>query len=211
MYAGDLAMIAVGLTGGIGSGKSTAAALLVERGAVLVDADRLARQVVEPGTDGLQRVVERFGPAILLADGTLDRPQLASIVFADEAARRDLNAIVHPAVGVLMAERLAALHTTDDIVVLDVPLLVEGGARDRYAVAGVLVIDTPVDLAVERLVESRGMGRADAEARVAAQVSRAERLAAADYVIVNMGSLEELALMVDRAWAWMQGLKPAGD
>jgi len=185
--------------------------LLVERGAVLVDADRLARQVVEPGTDGLQRVVERFGPAILLADGTLDRPQLASIVFADEAARRDLNAIVHPAVGVLMAERLTALHTTDDIVVLDVPLLVEGGARDRYAVAGVLVIDTPVDLAVERLVESRGMGRADAEARVAAQASRAERLAAADYVIVNMGSLEELALMVDRAWAWMQSLKPAGD
>jgi dephospho-CoA kinase len=211
VYAGDLAMIAVGLTGGIGSGKSTAAALLVERGAVLVDADRLARQVVEPGTDGLQRVVERFGPAILLADGTLDRPQLASIVFADEAARRDLNAIVHPAVGVLMAERLTALHTTDDIVVLDVPLLVEGGARDRYAVAGVLVIDTPVDLAVERLVESRGMGRADAEARVAAQASRAERLAAADYVIVNMGSLEELALMVDRAWAWMQSLKPAGD
>jgi len=211
VYAGDLAMIAVGLTGGIGSGKSTAAAMLVERGAVLVDADQLARQVVAPGTDGLQRVVERFGPAIVLADGTLDRPQLASIVFADEGARRDLNAIVHPAVGVLMAERLTALHTTDNVVVLDVPLLVEGGARDRYPVAGVLVIDTPVDLAIERLVGSRRMDRADAERRVAAQASRAQRLAMADYVIVNMGTLEELALMVDRAWTWMLSLQTAAD
>ena len=210
MYAGDLAMIAVGLTGGIGSGKSTTAALLVERGAVLVDADQLARQVVEPGTDALERIVERFGRGILRGDGSLDRGRLAAIVFSDDAARRDLNAIVHPAVGILMAERLTGLQATDDIVVLDVPLLVEGGARDRYPVAGVLVIDTPVDLAVERLVESRGMDRADAEARIAAQASRAERLAAADFVIVNMGSLEELALMVDRAWTWMQGLQVTG-
>ena len=210
MYAGDLAMIAVGLTGGIGSGKSTAAALLVERGAVLVDADQLARQVVEPGTEraGANRRTIRAGSS--RGDGSLDRGRLAAIVFRDDAARRDLNAIVHPAVGILMAERLTGLQATDDIVVLDVPLLVEGGARDRYPVAGVLVIDTPVDLAVERLVESRGMDRADAEARIAAQASRAERLAAADFVIVNMGSLEELALMVDRAWAWMQGLQVTG-
>jgi dephospho-CoA kinase len=210
VYAGDLAMIAVGLTGGIGSGKSTVGALLVERGAVLVDADQLAREVVEPGTDGFARVVERFGPEVVQPDGRLDRGRLASIVFVDTAARTDLNAIVHPAVGARMAERLSALQVTDDVVVLDIPLLVEGGDRHRYPVAGVLVIDSPVDLAVERLVASRGMDRADVERRVAAQASRAERLAAADYVIVNMGTLDELAAMVDRAWAWMQGLRAAG-
>lgn len=209
MYAGDLAMIAVGLTGGIGSGKSTVGALLVERGAVLVDADQLAREVVEPGTDGFARVVERFGPEVVQADGRLDRGKLASVVFVDAEARRELNAIVHPAVAARMAERLSALRQADDVVVLDIPLLVEGGARDRYPVAGVLVIDSPVDLAIERLVAGRGMDRADAERRVAAQASRAERLASADYVIVNMGTLDELAAMVDRAWSWMQGLRAA--
>ncbi|MGA2208892.1 MAG: dephospho-CoA kinase [Acidimicrobiales bacterium] len=200
-------MIAVGLTGGIGSGKSTVAGLLVERGAVLVDADRLAREVVEPGTDGLARVVERFGRDVLLGDGNLDRAKVASIVFADEAALKDLNAIVHPAVGILMAERITALEPTDKIVVLDIPLLVEGGARDRFPVAGILVVDAPVELAVDRLVASRGMDRADAERRVAAQASRAQRLASADFVILNVGTLPELGLMVDRAWAWMQTLQ----
>ena len=200
-------MIVVGLTGGIGSGKSTVAALLVERGAVLVDADRLAREVVEPGTDGLARVVERFGRDVLLGDGNLDRAKVASIVFADEAALKDLNAIVHPAVGILMAERITALEPTDKIVVLDIPLLVEGGARDRFPVAGILVVDAPVELAVDRLVASRGMDRADAERRVAAQASRAQRLASADFVILNVGTLPELGLMVDRAWAWMQTLQ----
>jgi dephospho-CoA kinase len=199
-------VIAVGLTGGIGSGKSTVSGLLVERGAVLVDADQLAREVVEPGSETLARVVERFGPGVLLDDGRLDREALASIVFADDTALSDLNAIVHPAVGVLMAERLTALEQTDEIAVLDIPLLVEGGARDRYPVAGVLVIDSPVDLAVERLVACRQMDRADAERRVAAQASRSERLAQADYVILNIGTLDELALMVDRAWVWMQAL-----
>ncbi|HXY44550.1 MAG TPA: dephospho-CoA kinase [Acidimicrobiales bacterium] len=203
-------MIAVGLTGGIGSGKSTVARMLVERGAVLVDADQLAREVVEPGTEGLARVVERFGPEVLLGDGQLDRGRLAAMVFTDEAARRDLNSIVHPAVGRLMAERLAASAGSDDIVVLDIPLLTEAGGRDRYPVAGVLVIDAPVEIAVERLVADGRMGRADAEARVAAQASRAERLAVADYVIVNIGTLEELALMVDRAWTWMEDLRAAG-
>jgi dephospho-CoA kinase len=202
-------MIAVGLTGGIGSGKSTAAALLVDRGAILIDADQLAREVVEPGTEGLGRVVDRFGPEILLEDGRLDRAKLASVVFADEPSLKDLNSIVHPAVGVLMAQRLAALQETDEIVVLDIPLLVEGGARDRHPVAGLLVIDSPVDLAIERLVTTRGMERADAERRIAAQASRTERLAMADYVIVNMGTLEELAAMVDLAWKWMQGLRAA--
>lgn len=203
-------MIAVGLTGGIGSGKSTVAALLAERGAVLVDADQLAREAVAPGSDGLARLVERFGPQVLLPDGGLDRAKLAAIVFADEAARTDLNSIVHPAVGALMAARLTALHATDGVVVLDIPLLVESGGRDRYPLAGVLVIDAPVGLAVERLVSGRGMERAEAERRVAAQASRAERLAAADYVIVNIGTREELAVMVDLAWAWMQTLRAAG-
>jgi dephospho-CoA kinase len=200
-------MIAVGLTGGIGSGKSTVAHLLVERGAVLVDADQLAREVVEPGTDGLARVVERFGTEVLLADGNLDRAKVASIVFTDEAALKDLNAIVHPAVGVLIAERITGLEATDEIVVLDIPLLVEGGARDRFGVAGILVVDAPVELAVDRLVGSRGMDRADAERRAAAQASRAQRLESADFVILNVGTLAELGLMVDRAWAWMQTLQ----
>jgi dephospho-CoA kinase len=203
-------VIAVGLTGGIGSGKSTVASLLVERGATVVDADQLARAVVEPGTDGLARVVERFGRDVLLPDGGLDRPKVASIVFADDTALKDLNSIVHPAVGLLMAERLTALESTNEIVVLDIPLLVEGGARDRYPVAGVLVIDSPVDLAVDRLVSSRGMDRADAERRIAAQASRPERLAMADFVILNVGTLEELSLMADRAWAWMQNLRVTG-
>lgn len=202
-------MIAVGLTGGIGSGKSTVGGLLVERGAVLVDADQLARAAVEPGTETLARVVGRFGSRVVLPDGRLDRPALASVVFADASALSDLNAIVHPAVGFLMAERLTALAATDEIAVLDIPLLVEGGARNRYPVAGVLVIDSPVDLAVDRLVTARGMDRGDAELRVAAQASRSDRLAMADYVIVNVGTLAELALMVDRAWAWMQGLRDA--
>ncbi len=204
-------MIAVALTGGIGSGKSTVGALLVERGAVVIDADRLAREAVEPGTDGLELIVERFGPEVLLADGGLDRPKLASIVFADAAARADLNAIVHPAVGLRMGERLAGLQGTEAVVVLDIPLLVEGGGRDRYPVAGVLVVDCPVDIAVERLVSSRGMDREDAERRIAAQASRSERLAGADFVILNMGTLGELGLMTDRAWAWMTTLKASPD
>jgi dephospho-CoA kinase len=200
-------VIAVGLTGGIGSGKSTVGRLLVERGATLVDADQLAREVVEPGSDTLAGVVARFGTGVLDPDGRLDRQGLAAVVFTDETALSDLNGIMHPAVGALMAERLASLATTDAIAVLDIPLLVEGGSRDRYPMAGVLVIDSPVDLAVDRLVEQRGMDRGDAERRVAAQASRRDRLAQADFVILNAGTLAELSLMVDRAWAWMQGLR----
>lgn len=199
-------MIAVALTGGIGSGKSTVASMLVERGAVLVDADQLARDVVEPGTDGLARVVERFGPELLLTGGRLDRSRLASIVFADEAARADLNSIIHPAVGVLIAERLAGLRPGDDVVVIEIPLFAESDAGDRYPIAGVLVVDTPADIALERLVTGRGMDPVDAERRMAAQTSRQARLALADYVICNKGSLDELAFMVDRAWTWMRGL-----
>ena len=202
-------MIAVGLTGGIGSGKSAVAALLVARGAVLIDADELAREAVKPGTDGLGDIVKCFGEEVLTGSGELDRPKLAAIVFADPAARRQLDGIVHPRVGALMGERLAALAATDQVVVLDIPLLVEAGGRNRYEMAGVLVVDTPVETALERLIAIRGMSREDAEARVAAQASRTDRLRQADYVILNVGTLEELALMVDRAWNWMVGLKAA--
>lgn len=189
-------MLVVGLTGGIGSGKSTVSALLAERGAVIVDADAIARQVVQPGGPAHDAVVERFG--------TIDRPTIASVVFADPAALADLNAIVHPAVGAEIAGRLMAEADTDHVVVLDIPLLVE--SKNPYAVAGVIVVDVPVDVAVSRLVEQRGMAEADARARVAAQATREERLAKADFVIDNAGSREDLAAEVDRCWAWVQSL-----
>jgi dephospho-CoA kinase len=199
-------VIVFGLTGGIGSGKSTVAALLAKRGAVVLDADEMAREVVEPGTDGLARVLERFGGQLLQPDGHLDRAALANVVFSDPAALADLNAIVHPAVGRLMTERLSEQTQTDHIVVLDIPLLAESGGRERYNLAGVLVIDTPEETAIERVVASRPISRRDAENRIAAQATRTERLREADYVIVNIGTLDELSLMVDRAWEWMQTL-----
>jgi dephospho-CoA kinase len=197
-------VLVVGLTGGIGSGKSTVARLLADKGAVVIDADRLAREVVEPGTEAYRRVVERFGPGVVTPDGTLDRPALARIVFADPEARRDLERITHPAIGARMAERMAELSGTDAVVVLDVPLLVESGRTD---VAGVIVVDCPEEVAVERLVAQRGMDPVDARRRMAAQASREERLARADFVIDNSGSPEELRAQVERAWAWIEGLR----
>ncbi|MGH9172172.1 MAG: dephospho-CoA kinase [Acidimicrobiales bacterium] len=205
--AGD--MIAFGLTGGIGSGKSTVARLLAERGAVILDADQMARQVLEPGTEGLSQVIARFGQAYLLPDGALDRAGLAALVFNDPPALADLNAIVHPAVGRLMAARMSEHAGTEHILVLDVPLLFEGDGPSRYQLAGVLVVDAPVETAVRRLASSRAMTRYDVENRLAAQVSRAERVARADYLILNVGSLEELALMVHKAWDWMLGVAEA--
>ena len=206
-------MIVIGLTGGIGSGKSTVGARLVEHGAVLIDADEMAREVVEPGRRAYAKVVERFGEGVVAADGRLDREAIASIVFNDPASLADLNAIVHPEVGTEIASRLAAESDSDHVVVLDIPLLVEGGRSDSYGFAGVLVVDAPVDLALERLVIGRGMDRPDAEARIANQASRDERIRQADFVIMNMGTLDELDEMVERAWAWIEGLKPeaAGD
>ena len=201
-------MLVVGLTGGIGSGKSTVSRLLSERGAVVVDADAAARKVVEPGGPAYQAVVDRFGPGILTPDGSIDRPALAAIVFSDPAARADLEAITHPAVGVLINEQLAAEAGTDHVVVLDVPLLVESG---RTGTAGVIVVDCPSETAIRRLVEQREMDEADARRRVAAQVSREERLAHADLVIDNSGSLDALRRQVDAAWAWIEGLRAAGE
>jgi len=201
-------MLVVGLTGGIGSGKSTVSRLLSERGAVIVDADVAARKVVEPGGPAYQAVVDRFGPGILAPAGVIDRPALAAIVFSDPAARADLEAITHPAVGALINEQLTAEAATDHVVILDVPLLVESG---RTGTAGVIVVDCPPETAIRRLVEQREMDEADARRRVAAQVSRQERLAHADVVIDNSGSPEALEGQVDAAWAWIQGLRAASE
>jgi dephospho-CoA kinase len=181
----------LGLTGGIGAGKSTVAELLARRGAVVVDTDAIARAVVEPGGAVHEAVVRRFGHA--------DRARLARAVFADARARADLNAIVHPAVGDVVRARLAAEQAAGTaVVVLEVPLLVEAGWADR--VDRVAVVDAPEDIAMRRLVDGRGMDEADVRGRMAAQASRAERLAVADVVLDNAGSPDELAAQVDSLW-----------
>lgn len=192
-------MLAVGLTGGIGAGKSTVAALLVERGATLIDADAIARQVVEPGRPALAALVERFGPDILGPDGSLDRPALAAVAFADDGALADLNAITHPAIAADMAAQRLALEQTEAIVLLDVPLL-KPEHRHILALDLVMVVDCDPAVALERLVSERGMDPTDARARMAAQPSRAERLEGADLVIDNTGDRHALASEVDRAW-----------
>ncbi len=190
-------MLRVGLTGGIGSGKSEVARLLAAHGALVVDSDALAREVVAPGTPGLAAVVAEFGAEMLRPDGSLDRERLAAVVFADAAARQRLNAIVHPLVGVAAAERVAAAPP-DAVVVHDVPLLVEAGMAAAFDV--VVVVDAPVEAQLARLTGPRGMSRADAEARIAAQAAREERLAVADHVVRNDGTLAELAERVAALW-----------
>lgn len=196
-------MVVIGLTGGIGSGKSTVSALLAERGAVIVDADAIVRDLQRPGTAVFRAMVERFGPGIVAPDGTLDRAAVAAVVFADPGALADLNAIVHPAVGAEIATRLAEQAGTDRVVVLDVPLLVESG---RYEVAGLVVVDVDPEVAVRRLVEHRGMDEADVRARMARQADRGERLARADRVVDNSGALDDLRRQVDEVWAWARSL-----
>ena len=198
-----LPMIVIGLTGGIGSGKSTVAAMLVDRGAVLIDADAIVRDLQQPGQPVLKAMVERFGEEILADDGSLDRQSVADRVFGDPEALADLNAIVHPEVGAEIARRLQEQATTDHVVILDVPLLVESGRGD---LAGLLVIDVDPDVAVERLVEQRGLREDDARARIAHQASREERRARADQVIDNSGTLEDLRRQVDDAWTWIESL-----
>ena len=189
-------MLSIGLTGGIGSGKSTVSALLAARGAVVVDADRLAREVVEPGTPGLAAVVAAFGEGVLGPDGALDRPALAAVVFSDPDARARLDAIVHP----LVRERagaLAAEAPQDAVVVHDVPLLVETGAWEPYDL--VLVVEAEPATRVSRLVR-RGLTEADARARIAVQATDEQRRAVADVVLDNSGSQEDLAAQVARFW-----------
>jgi dephospho-CoA kinase len=200
-------VLVVGLTGGIGSGKSTVSSLLATRGAVIIDADAIVRELQAPGGEAYVGIVERFGPGVVAADGTLDRPALAALVFGDEAARKDLNALTHPLVGREMATRMAAQAATENIVVLDIPLLAERGGKGAYPVAGIIVVDCPVDVAVARLVAHRGFSEDDARARVAAQISREDRLAIADRVIDNGGSVAELEAQIDGVWAWLEELR----
>ena len=191
-------MLRVGLTGGIGSGKSEVSKRLAGYGAVVIDADAVAREVVEPGTEGLAEVVKAFGEDVLLPDGSLDRPRLGDIVFADPELRARLNAIVHPRVGARMAE-LERTAGPGAIVVHDVPLIAESGRAGIYDV--IVVVDAPPQVQLDRLVDGRGMARDQAEARMAAQASREQRLAIADIVVDNSGSLAELDRQVADLWS----------
>jgi len=221
-------MLVVGLTGGIGSGKSTVSTMLAAKGAVVVDADAITRELQQPGTPVFAAMVERFGAGIVGTDGALDRPAVADIVFNDADALADLNAMVHPAVGAEIMRRMAELGESDAIVVLDVPLMVEsmgkrsdgrrrqngavGGGRagestNAYPVGDLLVVDVDPEVAVKRLVTQRGMREPDVRARMARQASREERVARADFVIHNDGSLDDLAPQVDAAWEWIASLR----
>ena len=190
-------MLRIGLTGGIGSGKSTVARLLAARGARIVDADRIARELVEPGTPGLEAVVAAFGRAVLTPEGALDRPALAAVVFADPDARRRLDGIVHPLVRARAAELVAAAPP-NAVVVQDVPLLVETGQAGSYDL--VLVVEADLDTRVRRLV-GRGLSEEDARARIAAQATDEQRRAVADVVLDNSRTVEDLETQVGRFWA----------
>ena len=192
----------VGLTGGIASGKSTVSEILAELGAVIIDGDKLAREVVEPGTPGLAQVVEAFGPEILLPDGAMDRAKVGQIVFNDEAKRKLLEGIVHP----LVFERYAALEASapqDGIVIHDIPLLAESGRADTFD--AVIVVETPAEVQVERMLRDRGWTRADAESRIAAQATPEQRRAIATYLIENTGTREELRARVEAVYAELSG------
>ncbi|MEM7273368.1 MAG: dephospho-CoA kinase [Actinomycetota bacterium] len=199
-------MLLVALTGGIGAGKSSASARLADRGAVIVDADAVVKDLQRVGRPVHAAMVERWGERILAPDRSLDRQAVADIVFNDSDELAALNQLVHPAVRDEMARLVLAEAATDNIVVLDIPLLREGDAQKRGAVA-VIVVDCPTDVAVARLVAHRGFERADAEARVAAQMTRDERLAIADFVIDNAGGLDELEGEVERCWSWLVALR----
>ena len=193
----------MGLTGGIGAGKSTVSARLRDRGAVIVDADAITKELQQPGTEVFAAMVARLGDRIVGPDGTLDRQAVADIVFNDPEELVALNSIVHPAVGKEIFRRIQERIGTDDVVVLDVPLL---GKNGLYQVAGVLVVDTPIETAVQRLVEQRGMDEADARARIANQISREERVAGADMVIDNGGTEADLDAQLDAVWAWIESM-----
>ena len=198
----------VGLTGGVGSGKSTVSAMLEELGAVIIDGDKLAREVVERGTPGLAAVIEAFGADLLTPDGDLDRPAMGRLVFGDPEARRRLEGITHP----LIFERYAELEASappDALVVHDIPLLAESGRADGFD--AVIVIDVPDELRIARLVRDRGWTSEDAEARIAAQASREGRLAIATHVIDNSGTLDELGVRVAEVYAELiSGLTASG-
>ena len=196
-------MLLVALTGGIGAGKSSVSSRLVSRGAVLVDADAVVKELQEIDKPVYTQMVERWGTGILAEDKNLNRQAIADIVFSDEAELTALNEIVHPAVRVEMSRQVEEQQDNDVIVILDIPLLKEGDAEKRGAQA-VVVVDCPVDVAIDRLVTHRGFDRADAEARIAAQYSREQRLALADFVVDNSGDLAALDAEVERCWQWLE-------
>ncbi len=201
-------MILIGLTGGIGSGKSTVSALLAGHGAVIIDADAITRQLQQAGQPLLQELAERFGSGIITSTGELDRPALAAVAFSDPEALKDLNKIVHPAVAKEMDRQMTEVRNTDKVVVLDIPLLAE---NPRKGLCGVIVVDVPVELAVHRLVTFRSMSEADARVRIEKQASREKRLEIADQVVDNSGDLESLAKRVSEVWQWAISLPPATD
>ena len=190
-------MLVVGLTGGVGAGKSTVSGLLADHGAVIVDADAIAHAVVEPGTSGFQQILDVFGDEVLYYDGMLDRKALAALVFRDDVARKQLEGIIHPLVR-QQSDLMTALAEDDAIVVHDVPLLAETGRLDPYDV--IVVVDAPENVRISRLLQSRGWDASTAQARINAQANREDRLAIADEVIVNTGDISELKDQVDQLW-----------
>ena len=200
-------MLLVVLTGGIGAGKSSVSAALAERGAVIVDADAIVKELQEPGRPIHAAMVERWGEGILADGGRLDRRAVAEIVFNDAEELKALNAIVHPETRAEMTRQAEANADTDRVVVLDVPLLAGREDAAKRGAGAIIVVDCPTEVAIDRLVRFRGFDRADAEARVANQVSREERLEWADFVIDNSGDEAHLAAEIDRCWAWLETLR----
>ena len=196
-------MILVGLTGGIGSGKSTVSGLLQARGAVIIDADAIVREVQQPGSPVLAELAQKFGSDVLAEDGSLDRQAVANIVFTDPDALKSLNAIVHPAVGREMNQRMIAQRASNNVVILDIPLLTE---NPREGLQGRIVVDIPVELQIQRLTSFRGFDEADALARISRQATRQERLDQADFVVDNSGGLEDLIPQIDLLWRWLMSL-----
>jgi len=201
-------VILVGLTGGIGSGKSTVSSLLEGRGAIIIDADAIVREVQLPGSPVLAELASKFGPEVLAADGSLDRQAVANIVFTDPEALKSLNAIVHPAVGKEMNRRMIEQRTTKNVVILDIPLLTE---NPREGLQGKIVVDVPVEVQVERLIKFRGFDEADARARISRQATREQRLLTADFVIDNSHDLESLIPQIEKVWDWLVSLPQLPD
>ena len=200
-------MLLLGLTGGIGSGKSTVSAEFARRGAIVIDADLVVRELQSPGGAVLAAMVEHFGETILAPDGTLNRQAVADIVFNDPEQLKALNAIVHPKVGAEIDGRIEAQRDTDNVVILDVPLLVESKA---YETEGIIVVDTDPEIAVQRLVEFRGFNADDARARMKLQATREERRAVAAFIVPNDGTQEDLMAHIDDCWTWIQSKRNAG-
>lgn len=197
-------MILIGLTGGIGCGKSEVSRLLEKRGAVIVDADLIVRELQQPGAEIFLRMVEMFGDKVVAADGSLDRAAVANEVFKDTEILGKLNLLIHPVVRRVMNERVEKYRDTDKVVVLDIPLLVE---NPREGLDGILVVDLDPQIAIERIVDQRKMSIDDAKARVSRQSSREQRLAIANHVIDNSGDRDALAKQVEAAWSWITSLR----